>query len=607
MRRTVQVLIAVMLFVLGWAFPVLANTQWEPPGNYKAPPVYGNREYTRQHWTDFYLNEGAGARLLFSGHCSVFDLLPNYSEGYTAVGNKDTVDWKGIMYLDALGVPQSGGYWIVSPAYWSRHMQPGTVAPLIPNQSSEMLPVPVSTVRSSSGLTLGFDTIANPKCFKNGPTGGFEAGGYGSDGKPYHWYSLQSDSPVALTQKYASNLYGKPSTTKAKIVFDYIYGLTASGLQPTGSPSNGRQTWAFTVFNTTPYIAKDVVFRAYIVQNGKYTLAAKTTTDIGPRLQGDGFGGIMRPTSTWKLGQGVTQNGTIFNTVTWTFDAPVPSGDYKIVATAGLSLSDSGTPLAEPLKTEVAYGHNMKIITGLTGTRQEVAPFIFIADNSLGAPEAYRDNYRTSSQQQGFQPPGPPGSQPGSNDLAVTGIEVVDAQTGQPVSSPQSGQPVKVKSTFASGFNVSGWAKIRLYKYQVESKRLDELDSTNIYFKPNGSFSKEWEKSYGLGTGQYKFIVSINYYNNSDNLSSGWQSEKFDGKYNEKTYDNNKMEKDLTGTEAPPRIPQPRQVSWPVWYPPLAWKEVPVYETITEPIYGWKKVKFVKEKADGKMRVRLVQ
>jgi hypothetical protein len=46
-----------------------------------------------------------------------------------------------------------------------------------------------------------------------------------------------------------------------------------------------------------------------------------------------------------------------------------------------------------------------------------------------------------------------------------------------------------------------------------------------------------------------------------------------------------------------------------VWYPPLVWKETPVYEQVTEPIYEWKKVKFEKEKVDVKVkpRVRLVE
>ncbi|MGB9662645.1 MAG: hypothetical protein ACPL5F_11650, partial [Moorellaceae bacterium] len=221
----------------------------------------------------------------------------------------------------------------------------------------------------------------------------------------------------------------------------------------------------------------------------------------------------------------------------------------------------------------------------------------------------YSNNVTTTGLQQGWQPPdagGGGGSTTGEDDLAVTDIQVLDAQTGKPVSSPQANQALKVRAKFASTFDSGGWAKIRLYKYQAEYKRLDLENSTNIYFEPNGSYIKEWD-GLVVGEGNYRFIASIDYYNNGNDPSTGWSPEKFDGKYDEKTYDNNKREAALTGTSPPPWRPEAIENSETMWYPPKVWKETPIWQEFTEPIYGWKKVPFIKEEANGKVRVRLVE
>jgi hypothetical protein len=59
--------------------------------------------------------------------------------------------------------------------------------------------------------------------------------------------------------------------------------------------------------------------------------------------------------------------------------------------------------------------------------------------------------------------------------------------------------------------------------------------------------------------------------------------------------------------ESPPYVPQPRQWSRSVWYPPLVTKTVPVYKKVYT--YEWKdkwvKVPVIFEEADGKIIVRL--
>ncbi|MEW6447176.1 MAG: hypothetical protein AB1426_03680 [Bacillota bacterium] len=336
MRKAIQVLLLLIVFSLGLSLPVWADVKWTQP--LPPPSCYAGREYTRQHWVDLYVNErmvgaqwnSSGSRILFSGYCSVFDLRPDYNQGYTAVGDNDGVAWNAAMYLDALGVPQVDGWWIVSPSFWREKY--GSAPQIF--GGSELLSVPAYTVKDESGLDPK-STIDNPKCFKNGPTGGFEAGGYQvwyHNGKKYeqgwHWHSRGSKSPVSITQKYATKMWKADVTTRAEICFNYIYGLSVAGVQPQGSPSGGKQTWQATFYNTTPFIAKNVSLRAYVVQDGKYTLAAQTSTDIGPLPLGNGFGGFQTPAVSWKDGQGVSRSA-LCNTITWTFETFVPSGQPK--------------------------------------------------------------------------------------------------------------------------------------------------------------------------------------------------------------------------------------------------------------------------------------
>ncbi|MDI6710463.1 MAG: hypothetical protein QME76_07225 [Bacillota bacterium] len=599
-----------VLFLLGLTFPAWANIGWTYP---KYPPsIYAqanHSDYTFQHYTEFRYDEGAGPRgPLATGWSSVFNPPDEYLQGWTAVGQDDDAYSKVQSYLSVLGVPFVDGYYIVSPAFWSTQGTiPGTISPMLPSAAnSEALSVPVYTEKNNTGLTLGFDTIDNPKCFVNGPGGqGFEAGGYhGAQG--YHWRSRSENSPIAVTQKAATKMWTGARTTWARICYSYLYNVTASGVQANGAPQNGKQRWTAYFFQTTPFLARDVVLRAYIVQNGKYTLTASTTTDIGPVALGNGRGGLMQPQVSPRYGPGVRQNGVtggaapMTNTIAWDFEAGIPSGSYKLVVSANLQFTESGTMLPEPLTTKTAYGIGGADVPPLTGTKQEVKPSI-----TWHGSNPYDDNW-VDATGQGWQPPAPGGGPLGPNDLAVTDLQILDAATGQPVTSPQTNQNLKVKATFQSSFNVGGYARLRLYRYQGEYSRMTQSSATvNMYFEPGATKTYEWSPG-NVGTGLYKFIASIDYYNNGNDPSSGWQTEKFDGKYDESSYGNNKIEKALTGTDAPAYEPQPREESQPMWYPPLVRKEVPVYETVKEPVYGWKKVRFIKEEAKGQIRVRLV-
>jgi len=164
------------------------------------------------------------------------------------------------LYLAALGVPEDNGYFIVSPNFWSsRRWTPGVVFPITLNSdNNEELKVPVYKVRSESGIA-GY-TIADPKCFNNGPPGqGFEAGGYQTytywneyhqryetKTTGWHWFSKQPNSPVYVTKEYASRAWSMTETTWAKLCYKYLYNITCSGVEviSVARESGGKDRYA---------------------------------------------------------------------------------------------------------------------------------------------------------------------------------------------------------------------------------------------------------------------------------------------------------------------------------------------------------------------------
>ncbi len=627
MRRFHRFLLFVFFgvaLILGGVIPAWANSVqnwWEDPNAHQPPSCYAGRIYTRQHWVDFYVNEsqvGAnwntpGSRLLFSGYCSVFDRSPqDLTHGYTAVGDNDGAAWSAAAILDSLGVPNVDGYWIISPAYWqTQGSQAGAVSPF--TGSGEMInDVPLTGIPNDSNGLRPYNTINagndNPACFANGPEGGFHAGayyvrkywsdragGYVTDKIPYHWYSIGSKSPVGLTSACAANfghvVVNAPghsaTTTRAVICYSYIYGLTATQLTPVGNPVDGKQTWKFTVYNTTPFIAKNVKLRAYLVQNGSYTLAANTTTDIGPIPIGNTGGGVQQPTTTWSLGQGVEQSSALFNTVTWTFETPVPSGQHKLLATANLEFS-SGRGVPEPLNTVVAYGHNVNTISGLVGSGRMEAANSFIppgntVDAIIGGSMAYIDNFLLSGQQSGWQPPGG-GGEP---DNLVAKNVTCDPNTG------------RTEATFSNTFKVGGTVTIRFY-FQPEGGGISLVDQKTMWVAAGSDFTASAyipDADSKSGT----VLATVDY-----RLSgSTWVPEKYrgdDGKdYDEAKYEDNKAS--CSVGHQPYQIKEPGD--HPAYYHPV--REVSKYETITEPVYGWKKVKFHRDKISKDPAVRLVE
>ncbi|SHJ15548.1 hypothetical protein [Desulfofundulus thermosubterraneus] len=624
-----------------------AGDNWENPQKHEAPQEYkdkGKSLYTREHWTKFYINYNgydlgeSGAKYVGALYAEVFDTPNDITQGFTGVhpnrnlwqpGNQNDADIES--FLKGFQVPRgSTGHWLVSPSYLSTQNETVLVTSpsgekffvetsaryVLSNQSGMKRDVPVQKVSGSWNVPPG-TTVREPVKVSNSPVD--TAGGRlnNGSGRAVYWRAWNgSYGARALTQHAAAALYNYPNTSSAVVIASFPYNVYVPYVKKVYDNGNtASYDWA--VVNQTPLHLWNITVRVYTKgkKTGKWNLVQIYNNIDIPPAKRDGSGLTREPSSKDIMAQAAGRYSVAYP-LRYT-EVPKPSEDYDVIVTANVNLNIQSGQASFPSASIDSGMRGAYDAGGVSGAAPPGLPPAETveqwnkASSILGVslPRGYNDNVASASDTGAALPP-PPGSgdTAGPNDLAVTSIEVLDAATGQPVSSPQENQNLKVKATFKSSFNVGGWARLRLYKYQVEYKRLDQVgDSVNMYFEPNATKTYEWSPG-NIGTGQYKFIVSIDYYNNGNDPSSGWRAEKFDGKYDEKTYDNNKMEKDLTGTEAPPWEPHPVQWSQPVWYPPLVWKEVPVYETITEPIYGWKKVTFRKEEpTDVKKRVRLTE
>jgi hypothetical protein len=600
-KRIFLLIVLMSVFLFGISAYADTTNWWTKSSDYPTPSVYGNRIYTRSHYAQYYLNEGAGYFPIGTDYSPVFDVPPNFTDGYTAYSIKNTTNDRLGNVLDSIGVPFIDGYFIVSPAYWKTHPSSnGIFSPVTLDEGSECIyDVPVNVSNNTDGIYQAINTIQNPKCFHNGPAGsGFEAGGYdGNTG--YHWGASGTNAPINVIQKYATRLYYAKQTTRAVIDFSYLYGLTLAGLS-----DNGNGNWTAAVINTTPYVAKDVNLRAYIVQDGKYTLAASTVTDIGPRPAGNGYGGVLNCLTKYTLAGDVKQDSVYTNTIDWNFNARAAAGSssYQVVVTANIALDQNGNANCEPLKTVDAYSNTTIGYFSPSG-RPEVAP-MFTGRRGLSVPDAYSDNYAFSGQQQPPSQVNSSGNQvQQTNDLAVTNVTVTD----------EGNNTEDIKATFTSTFPISGSANVTLYEVNTDSSYLlTVVKSDNITMPANGTVTHEW--TVGIGSGNYKFIVSIddNYDGKGDyNSIASWNGYPFSGsdgkQYDEVTYANNKGDTNCSHAFVPPS-PITNSTSQSAYYPPVKIIETPIYSTENEDIYGWKKVPYIKEQpTDKKARIRLIQ
>jgi len=388
------------MIVSAWALP------WYP--GVGTPSMYGDRVYTREHWTRFWYNEygynlgPSDPHTQFIGgmFCSVFDIPGNLSSGYTAVMSQDVTNSAAVgqsgatpditLKLQGFGTPQDTDWsYIVSPAYWNANTPSGGTSPFWGQGECEKNVKITKNSTAPDGSTPGFDstyTKNSPMCISNGSPGEltFVAGGY--DGStPKYWWSGDGFTygNINLTQNAAAQMYNTVNTTSADICFSYPYGLSVMSLSassPATAPGS-PETWLAYVMNTTPYQATNVRLRAYVVIDGQSTpqLVNASTANILPIAVGN--------------------NGTITQNVTaYSFTFNKPNKDYKVLVTANLDCARNlgSQSVAEPLVTTYYYGaFKGNYVHGSNG-EMETVKYLPNSNTLNGSYPAYDDNFLLS-------------------------------------------------------------------------------------------------------------------------------------------------------------------------------------------------------------------
>lgn len=620
MHKKIIISIFAVVLLLLLAVPVFADEDWVNESLNPSP--FSGREYTREHWTRFSLNEYYNplAPSVFhdnksvrmgNAYCSVFDLPNNLTSGYTAVTKfdrersfnnngesaserKTNLSELENIYLRAYQFEYKGDACIVSPAWYDAMNN----AKLWYYSGRSGCDADVTIYRKHCSAMGYCDDILNnqhvddPVCLKKNTPPADIAGGYdGSQRQKRIWYSQKANQygSVNLTKNCAIGMYTHPGNmTSADVMVAFPYGLSMPELK-----WNGGRNYTAVIFNTTPYTAKNVKFRAYIkTADGHMLKADEKTGDI--------------PATSNTNGWGVTF---------YSFTVSFQPEDYQVIATANIEASSGldNSATCENLITDYAYGpgRGNKTHHGSNGTQECVK---VLPGNNLLSNIPYNDNYQIVDAEGETPPVIPPGPEPpaGEDNLSCYDLKAYDANTGQEITSFTAGQPIKAKAWYSSTFDVSGWARLRLYHYESNYHRLHQVGNDMNYFvSPNAQFTFEGWNGFALGTGEYQLVASIDLYNNTDppDINSNWQHELFDGTHEESTYDDNKYIKNLTGSEAPYEPPEPQEDSESGWFPPTVMQEIPgdiTEEVITEDIYGWRAIPLTRDEPEIKKRVRLV-
>jgi hypothetical protein len=350
-KKSVVIPVLMLLLLLGTGLPAFAS-DWVPQGFVESP--YAGREYTRQHWTRFWVNETGthknywdGSELIGQGYCSVFDRPGSLAEGYTAVMEKDTdiglgaVRQKFLQAFDFHYDNATQGY-PCSPA-WYKENGYENAGLYMSNQSGCQYDVPVTKTKGDDGYighpNVGRDfTINNPACLRINNPPADVAGGYDANGRKWYWYAKKGDQygEINLTKGAAKSLYSENKSTSADIIVSFPYGLHMTTLEVSHfDPKHVEDTCTAYVMNTTPYKAVNVKFRAYELVDGKMILIDERVGEIP----------AMNKVSGWGVAN-------------YTFKAPVQQSDYTVIATVNINAAGglgSGS-ICEPLITQYAYG-----------------------------------------------------------------------------------------------------------------------------------------------------------------------------------------------------------------------------------------------------------
>ncbi|MCL0081056.1 hypothetical protein M1N64_02350, partial [Peptococcaceae bacterium] len=357
-------------------------------------------------------------------------------------------------------------------------------------------------------------------------------------------------------------------------------GLTVSNLRPVGEPRNGEQRWNMEVHNMGVKQVDDILIRAYV-----------------------GSGGVLRG-NLGMIGDYQNFNISYTNThQTWlhpgqrirvSFETAAPPEGYDVIATANLRLGRTGffsseirgIPELAVTPSGLKY-ENVVQIRPHTGVN--------IDNSRAGQPGSYyQDNIMVASGL-GWTPPNLDPPEQGNqhlDNLAVTRVEILDRDTGNPVTTPSQGQRLIIRATFDSSFSVEGHVRLRLYEQRRGHDPKTE-GFTSAFMAANGTIIREWHKT--ARSGETEYIASINFVH----IAGNWQHAVPDSVFEtETTLDDNKLGSKATGQRGGGfETSGPWFQGAAGWYPPEKWipgtPPKPIYETVTKEVRLWREVDFI--------------
>ena len=379
-------------------------------------------------------------------------------------------------------------------------------------------------------------------------------------------------------------------------------GLKVASLNPVGEPRERPdgtkiQRWNAEIKNIGSVTVEDFEVRAYM---GLGDTLGGAINSVG---RYDEFSIVYNyhHTRTLQPGQRIQVS----------YEAPAPTDHYDMLLTVNMMLSRTwnGEVRGAP---EIARTVKGRLWENTVSVRRHTG--VIIPNSEAGGIGSYyQDNImiRVGRGVPAAPPPEPIPVPEEPDNLAVVDLRIFDRQ-GNEKYSVTSGQPITVRAKFFSNADEKGPATLRIYRYNINTRKIDRLGSRIRHIRPGETLEVRFDLT-NQPAGNYLIFATINYRNTDGstlrNKNEGWIEELFNNE-RESTYEDNKLAKNLLVTATPRTPPQTRGGRVLFAYPRVKWVAVPVYVEYEKPVRGWKEVPFIPAPADEeppRVRVRLVE
>lgn len=332
-----------------------------------------------------------------------------------------------------------------------------------------------------------------------------------------------------------------------------------------GAPgTDGKAPFAVVINNLSPFDANNVRLMLYTYSDGdqKPTLVYDQTI---PRI------------NRASVAAGTPGSTTVTGFI------PAPSRDFKLIAAANVQYFPGGFT-----------------VSGVPGAWAADSPYsyqpTFNGQSPPGLGSAVSEPYLYNNVNISGTTAGAPGGGGGGGGGDGTSANLVAVNV---TCDPDNSNTV---AKFRNAFPVNGRVNVRFY-FQPEGDNMKLVDQRlGMAVQAGSEFTVTTtipDAAAGKGTVTATVDLRLS--------GSSWVPEKYrgdDGKeYDETTYEDNKTSCAVAKKEYYQDTPEDH----PAWYFPVKEEWVPKYEEYTEPVYGWKKVPFIKDPATGKIRVLLVE